>query len=152
MSAIAQLFNPPKLRHIPTRLIVSGMDVTSIKRLPPLPDDKDRAAVKKKIVAIRKKKWEAEKSKDVEYLKAKYAKQKEWREEKKKDPEYRKKRAMMSVEYHRAHKEEAKRQVAKWRIENRKRYLELKREGMRRLRARKKNEAMLAQAEQQNGG
>ena len=49
MSAIASMFNQPKVKHTPSRLVFSGKTVTGKKDLPPLPDASAREAVKEEI-------------------------------------------------------------------------------------------------------
>lgn len=69
MSALAAMFAPPRVRHTPNRVIVSGREIKGCGDLPPLPDAESRRALKAKIKNIQKRQWDA---RNPEKVKATY--------------------------------------------------------------------------------
>ncbi len=112
MSALAQLFNPPKVRHAPSRIVIAGVTVTSASKLPQLESAEARQQAKRAY-------WLAR--------------------QKLKHEENREKRLQKMREWRKANPEKNKEIIAKWRRENREKYLKQKREGMQRQRDRRKN-------------
>jgi len=65
VSALAAMFHPPRVVHVPSRLVVSGQDVRFKRDIPPMPDADDRDAVKRKMNSLKHKRWYA---KNKEYV------------------------------------------------------------------------------------
>jgi len=115
MSAIAALLNPPKVRHVASRLVIDGKTVERNADLPQLPDSNLRADMKARIRALKKKQWaEANHEKHYGAIRqwqlehAEYMKQyqREWFQKKKLDPEYREKHREANRKYYERKKHE----------------------------------------------
>lgn len=145
MSALAAMFAPPRVRHTPTRVFVSGKEVRTKADIPPLPDAQDREKVVELIQKIHKR------GRNIRYRERQKLKQESWTPEQKvAHQEKLKLKYMMrrltpeAVERHRKNNRESrsrnlqreKARFAKWYQENK----ETVRQKQREYRERKRNE------------
>jgi hypothetical protein len=144
VSALAAMFNPPTVRHVPSRLVISGRDVRNAKDLPPLPDALSRQEAKKLVMVMRERKykqeWDSLNAERIkEYQKKKY-------QADRKDPKKVEETRKRCREYAQKNKEKLSMYSKKWYQSNRERVLAKEAEYRK-----KKNDSNTKQPEHQQG-